>query len=70
MPDVKAYLFFRWLKIHDKTLKRVKDEVISNKHYISEHELTWFNWMMKCSQLMQGRRVSTGNYTCKFSTVI
>jgi hypothetical protein len=22
MPDVKAYLFFRWLKIHEKTLKR------------------------------------------------
>jgi hypothetical protein len=22
MSDVKAYLFFRWLKIHEKTLKR------------------------------------------------
>ena len=29
MPDVKAYLFFRWLKIHEKPWKEVKDEVIS-----------------------------------------
>lgn len=52
-PDVKTYLCFRWLKIHDKTLKEATDKVISKKHYRSEHELTWFTWMMNCSRMDQ-----------------
>ncbi|AQK70471.1 DUF1336 domain containing protein expressed, partial [Zea mays] len=28
MPDVKAYLFFRWLKIHEKTMKRILSLVL------------------------------------------